>query len=88
MKRIFDCGIFNEYVNKKYEVNVNHKIFGENKMKCVINGLIDEDNKVGIVVHGKEIFCYKQDCAYRFTEKNDRVIVSDNLMEIDIHLLN
>lgn len=88
MKRIFDCGIFNDYVNKKYEVKVKHKIFGENKMKCVINGLIDEDNKVGIVVHGKEIFCYKQDCEYGFVEKNDRIIMSDGLMEIDIHLLN
>ena len=88
MKKLLNCGIFNEYKNKKYEVNIKHKIFGENKIKCTINGLIDKDNKIGIIVHGKKIFCYKQDCKYRFIEKNDRIIMSDGLMEIDIHLLN
>lgn len=88
MKKFLNCGIFNEYKNKKYEVNIKHKIFGENKIKCAINGLIDKDNKIGIIVHGKEIFCYKQDYKYRFIEKNDRIIMSDGLMEIDIHLLN
>ena len=86
MKRILDCKIFEDYTNKKYEVKVKHRIFGKYEMRCVISGLIDDEEMGGIIVHGKEIYCYKQDHTYRFIEKDDRVIMSDGLMEICIKI--
>lgn len=77
-----NCKLFENYANKKYKVNVVHRIFGKYEMKCVINELIDNEERVGIIVHGKEIFCYKQDERFSFVEENSRVIMSDSLMEI------
>lgn len=82
MKKILTCKIFEGYINKKYKVKVEHRIFGRYEMKCVINGLIDDEERVGIVVHGKEIFCYKDDENFNYIEENNRIIMSDGLMEI------
>lgn len=76
------CKIFEDYINKKYKVKVEHRIFGRYEMKCVINGLIDDKERVGIVVHGKEIFCYKDDEKFNCIEENNRITISDGLMEI------
>lgn len=81
MDKILTYKVFDGHAAKKYKVNVTHKIFGNYKMKCVINEIIN-DERVGIVVHGKEIFCYKNDDAFKLTEEKDRIIISDSLMEI------
>ena len=86
MKRILNCKIFDKYENKEYEINIKHRIFGESKMNCVINGFIDDEDKVGIIVHKRNLYCYKQDEDFSFVEKNDRVIMSDRLMKIVIKI--
>ena len=85
-KRIFNCAMFNNYINKEYKIVIKHKIFGENKMVSVINGFVEDEDRIGVVAHGKEIFCYKNDNDYKFIEENDRVVVSDGLMEIFIYI--
>ena len=82
MTRILDCKLFDGYENKEYKIKTIHKIFGEKKMKCVINGFIDDDERFGIVVHGNELFCYKDDSQYVFVENDENVIISDGLMKI------
>ena len=86
MKGILNCKIFDGYVNKEYEINIKHRLFGKNKMNCAINGFVDDENRIGIIVHGRELYCYKQDEHFSFVEKNDRVIMSDELMKIVIKI--
>lgn len=84
MKRILDCKLFNNYISKEYKIKTIHKIFGGNEMYAAINGFIDNEECIGVVVHGKELYCYKNDDKYDFVEENDRIIISDGLMGVFI----
>lgn len=84
-KRIFDCELFKDYINKEYEIITEHKIFGKNVIKGTIRGFIDNDNEVGIIVHGKEIFCKKDfNKSFYVNEENGIVYLSDELMKITV----
>jgi hypothetical protein len=82
MKRILDCKLFDGYENKEYKIKTIHKIFGEKTMKCVINKFIDDEERTGVVIHGNELFCYKNDKGYLFVDDVNNMIISDGLMEI------
>ena len=85
-KRILDCKIFNNYMDNEYKIITKHKIFGESKMCSVISGLIEDNDRVGVVVHEKDLFCYKNDSQHKFIEENNMVFMSDGLMEIFIYI--
>lgn len=84
MRKILNCKIFDVDKDMEYKIKTKHRIFGVSEMKSVINGLIDDENRTGIIAHGKELYCYKEDENYNIVEKNDMIIISDNLMEIFI----
>ncbi len=82
-KRIFDCELFKDYENKEYEIITEHRIFGKNIIKGTIREFIDDENKVGFIIHGKEIFCRKNfDENFYVHEENGIVSLSDKLMKI------
>lgn len=84
MKRILDCKLFNNYAGKEYKIRIKHRIFGENEMCAPINEFIDNDEMAGVVVHGKRIYCYKNDGGYKLIEEKDGVVISDFMMKISI----
>ena len=84
-KRIFDCELFKDYESKEYEVITEHKIFGKNVIRGTIRGFIDDDSKVGFIIHGKEIFCEKIfGKNFHVNEENNIVFLSDELMKITV----
>ena len=83
-KRIMDCVIFNDYINREYKITTKHKIFGNSKISGPICDLIDDDKTIGVVVHGTKLFCHKNDGEYIFIDGNENVIIADGLMEIFI----
>ena len=72
------CKLFEDYTSREYIIITEHKIFGKNIIKGRISGLIDEDDRVGVIAHGKEIFCTGHDIK----EENGIVYLSDELMKI------
>lgn len=70
--------LFEDYVNREYIIITEHKIFGKNIINGKISGLINSDDRVGVVIHGKEIFCMGHDVK----EENGIVYMSDGLMKI------
>lgn len=84
-KRIFDCELFKDYESKEYEVITEHKIFGKNIIKGTIREFIDDDDKVGFIIHGKEIFCRKNfGKNFYANEENGIISLSDELMKITV----
>ena len=85
IKRFLDLELFKDYANKEYKIKTVHKIFGETIAKVSINGLIDESDRVGVIVHGKEIYCRKENenCVSVF---ENGIVMSDSLMKIFISL--
>ena len=82
-KRIFDCELFKDYESKEYEVITEHKIFGKNVIRGTIREFIDDDDKVGFIIHGKEIFCRKiLNKSFDANEENGTIFLSDELMKI------
>ena len=65
-------------------ISISHKLYGEQKIKCEINCIID-DERVGFrVKNEQEIFIYKSDiidCGIK-----DGIYFADNIMEINIKL--
>ena len=86
MKRICDCKIFNDYEMKEYKIKTVHKVFGKKEMSANINGFIETTDKVGIVAHGKELYCWKNKNMDSLIETNNMVIISDRMMEIFISI--
>ncbi len=84
MKRIFDCKLFNDYIGKEYKIKTVHKIFGESYIHAAISGFIDDEQRIGIVVHRKDLYCHKSDNGYIFVENENNVMISDGLMKIFI----
>lgn len=82
-KRIFDCELFKDYESKEYEVITVHRIFGKNVIRGAIRGFINDDDKVGFIIHGKEIFCKKiLNKSFDVNEENGIVSISDEMMKI------
>ena len=53
-------------------------------MCAAINGFIDDEQRIGVIVHGKDLYCHKNDNGYNFVENENNVIISDGLMKIFI----
>ena len=84
VKRILNCKLFNNYNGKEYKIKTVHKIFGTISMCAAINGFIDDEQRIGVIVHGKDLYCHKNDNGYNFVENENNVIISDGLMKIFI----
>ena len=65
-------------------ISISHKLYGEQKIKCALRCIFD-DERVGFrVKNGQEIFIYKSDIVDYGIK--DGIYFADNLMEINIKL--
>lgn len=65
-------------------ISISHKLYGEQKIKCKMNCILD-DERVGFMVkNGQEIFIYKSDIVDYGVK--DGICFADNIMEINIKL--
>ena len=65
-------------------ISISHKLFGNQKIKCKLDGIFDEE-RIGLRVRGEhELFVYKKDLVDYGIE--DGIYFTDNLMEIRIKL--
>lgn len=81
---MMNCNIFENYEEKEYKIKTEHKIFGVSEMTSVINGFIDDEERVGIITHGKELYCHKKNGSCNIIEGNDMVVMLDDFMKIFI----
>lgn len=86
LDKIFKHQIFENYEKKEYEVTTNHVVFGEKKIRGSIANFIDDENQIGIVIHKKNLFCYKDHKSYFVDCQFDRIIISDDMMKIVVKI--
>ena len=67
-----------------YMVNVKttHKLFGTNEITGKAKYLINDDDRLGIVVGKWEIYCYKKNKNFFAQRTDEELIIRDDLMEI------
>ena len=65
------------------KVALKHLLFGEQKYGCDELQVINDDEKIGIVVKGAELFVYKQKVV-DFCADGNTYKVGDDLLEIKV----
>ena len=76
--------VFVENNGKDAIVSISHKLYGDQKLKCKLDYILDE-TRIGFkVVNGQEIFIYKKDLENY--DIKDGIHFADKLMEINIKL--
>ena len=74
---------WNEFANKNCLVIIHHKIFDAHQYDCDALQVINDEDRIGVVIKGKELFMYKQDVAYSWEHANTYT-VQDDMMTITI----
>lgn len=78
-----------EEVLKKYNggdavISISHKLYGNQKIKCVLDCIID-DNRIGFrVKSGQEIYVYRSEIVTFYI--GEEIVFSDNVMQVNIKL--
>ena len=69
-----------------YMVNVKttHKLFGTNEITGKAKYLINDDNRLGIVVGKWETYYHKKDKNFFIKRTDEELIIRDDLMEIHV----
>ena len=65
-------------------VSIHHKLYGDQKLRCDINPIIDD--RIGLCVKGQEIYIHIKEVE-NFDVK-DGIFFADNIMSIEIKQLN
>ena len=65
-------------------ISISHKLYGDQKIKCELDYIFDEERIGFKTVNGQEIFIYRQDLVDYGTK--DGIYFADNIMEIRIKL--
>jgi hypothetical protein len=65
------------------KVTLKHLLFGEQKYGCDELQVINNDEKIGVVVKGTELFVYKQKVV-EFCISGNMFVVGDDLLEIRV----
>lgn len=65
------------------EVVLKHLLFGEQQYRCDELQVINNDEKIGVVVKGAELFVYKQKVV-EFCTSGNMFVVGDDLLEIKV----
>ena len=65
------------------KVALKHLLFGEQQYGCDEIQVINDDEKIGIVVKGTELFVYKQKVV-EFCAKGNTYTVGDDMLEIRV----
>mgnify|MGYP003537276402 FL=1 len=65
------------------KVTLKHLLFGEQQYGCDELQVVNDDEKIGIVVKGTELFVYKQKVV-EFCTSGNMFVVGDDLLEIEV----
>ena len=65
-------------------ISISHKLYGDQKIKCELDYIFDEERVGFRVNNGQEIFIYRVDLVDYGTK--DGIYFADNVMEIRIKL--
>ena len=65
------------------KVTLKHLLFGEQQYGCDELQIINNDEKIGIVVKGTELFVYKQKVV-EFCTSGNMFVVGDDMLEIEV----
>ena len=65
-------------------ISISHKLYGNQKIKCKLNYIFDQERVGFHVVNGQDIFIYRKDLVGYGIK--DGIYFADNIMEIKIKL--
>ena len=74
---------WNELQGLHGKVTIKHLLFGVQKYGCDELRVVNNDEKIGIVVKGAELFVYKQKIV-EFCTSGNTYVVGDDLQEIEV----
>ena len=76
-------GRWEELQNLSGKVMLDHLLFGDNVYECDSLQIINNENKLGIIIKGQELFVYKDRVEY-FCVSNNIYEVEDDLLSIKV----
>lgn len=76
------CDKWNKLQNKSGKVVLRHKLFGEQQYGCEALQVINDNEKIGVVVKGNELFVYKDKAALSISR--NVYVVADDLLELKV----
>lgn len=76
------CDKWNKLQNKSGKVVLRHKLFGEQQYGCEALQVVNNDEKIGVVVKGSELFVCKEKAELIISR--NVYMVADNLLEIKV----
>lgn len=75
---------FHKSNGKDATISISHKLYGDQKIKCELDYILD-DERIGFkAINGQEIFIYRKDLINYGTK--DGIYFADNIMEIRIKM--
>lgn len=74
---------WNQLQGLRGKVTLKHLLFGEQQYGCDELQVLNDDEKIGIVVKGTELFVYKQKVV-EFCTSGNMFVVGDDMLEIEV----
>ena len=74
---------WNQLNGLRGKVMLKHLLFGDQQYGCDELQVVNDDEKVGIVVKGTELFVYKQKVV-EFCTSGNMFVVGDDMLEIEV----
>ena len=74
---------WNNLANKSCRIIINHVLFDEQQYDCDALQVINDENRIGVVIKGKELFVYKQEVK-NFIVNGNVYMIEDDMMTIII----
>ena len=72
-----------ELANKSCMVFIEHALFDKQQYDCESLQVINDENRIGVVIKGRELFSYKHN-VNNFIVHDDAYMVEDDMMTITI----
>lgn len=70
---------FNKLENSKVIVTLNHKLFDTQKLDVDELHIINDNERIGVILKDQEIFVYKKDLDSFIVQKNLYILADKNL---------
>jgi hypothetical protein len=74
---------WNQLQGLRGKVTLKHLLFGEQQYGCDELQVVNDDEKIGIVVKGTELFVYKQKVV-EFCASGNMFVAGDDMLEIEV----
>jgi hypothetical protein len=63
-------------------INIEHKLYGDQSIKCALQ-VLDDEERLGFITNGQEIYIYKNEIC-RFRGNDGLYYFADKIMQIEI----